>query len=373
MISENTISAIKALPAHEIIGRYVNLKKKGKDYFCTCPFHDEKSESFCVFPKTDTYKCFGCQEGGDSIKFVMQYCKLEYPEAIEQIADNHGITVEYDKEVNTAERQAKKEEKKTSLQLLTQLHQQYVAAHTAESLAYLQSRGFSAADVKELGYGFAPKGSRLAQIVFQPYPAIGRALGYIKDGEDGSQYDFFRNRIIIPIQDKTGQVIAFSGRTWLPEQAKEAKYINSVSSEYYNKSAVVYGLHRAANAIRKTEECHVTEGYFDVDMAYLRGLQNVVAPCGTAFTAEQVQVIHKAGANTIIYIPDLDAITAEKREAGATPVNRPGIKSTLAAIDAATEAGLFTRVIELPQNNIEQKVDLHSFLMDHPDFIIEIS
>ena len=371
MISSNTIEQVKRIPIKDVVGRYVPVKQSGKDFKCSCVFHNEKSASMVLFPKTDTYKCFGCQNGGDQITFIEKYCSLEFHEAVETLCENHGIVCEYEDSDQAKLHQAAREQKKTAITLLQELCLAYQAAHTDVSYTYLQQRGFSKKDVETFGYGFAPKACRLAQVVFQKYPAIGRDLGYIKEGEDGSQYDFFRNRIIIPIRSKDGKVIAFSGRAL--DDNDGAKYINSAASNIYNKSHALYGIDRALQSIRKSGEVCITEGYFDVDMAFLRGVDNIVSQCGTSITQDHISEAARCGARTFIFIPDLDAITVEKLEAGVTADKRPGIKSAIEGVKLVTSMGYEAKVIELPQENIMSKVDLHSFYLDHPEFAVEIS
>jgi DNA primase len=364
VISEETINDVKKIPIVDVISTYLKLKKGGATYKAECPFHTDKTASFTVFPATDTYKCFGCDVAGDGIQFVKEHLNYTYPEAIEELASNHHITVRYTKEYNTAEAIAKREEKKTSLQLLAELQIAYTKAHTEQSLAYFKSRGFEKEHVEFLGYGFAPKGSTIAQQVFREQPKLGRDLGYVLDNENNhTQFDFFSNRVIIPIRNKQGKVIAFAGRI-IDDSEKAPKWMNSRNAEgIYNKSETLYGFNRALRAIGKNKVAHLCEGYFDVDAAFLAGMHTIVACCGTALTEGHIVQMQAAGANALSFIPDQDSLSEEKEMEGVRPVDRAGIQSALRGVDLATEMQLFTEVIELPQPDIRVKVDLHSFIM----------
>lgn len=364
MISENTVNLVREIPIFDVINRFVNLKKAGALYECPCPIHGGKDSNFKVDPRNgkNSWFCYSqCSRGGDTIQFIIEVCGLEFQEAVIKLAEDHNITLEYEKGENAQKYQEKREHNKQAKHYLHKLWEKYQAANCAASLKYFESRGFTKENVEYFGYGFAPKGCAFAQEVFRENPKLGRDLGYIKDGEDNSQYDYFRNRIIVPIQNRMGEVIAFAGRVL---DSSEPKWINAASAPgVYEKNQVVYGLHRAAKAIRKTKECRLSEGYFDVDYAHLKGIENIVAACGTSITPEQLKCLQKEGTELTIFIPDKDAITEEDEQKGKTQATTAGNLSVLRAIDKASEIGLYSQVIDLPQPNIREKVDLHSFLL----------
>ena len=363
MIDQKTVQECRALSIVDVFRRYgVDVKKQGANHVCLCPApdHHEKTPSCILYAKGNNYYCEGCKTSGDTIAFVQLVTRMEFVQAIEDLCSNFHITPIYDKISNPQVAAAKKQEKKDALALVADLHAKYMQAHTDESLEYMATRGFSAEQVAQLQYGFAPKGCRFAQQVFQQHPAIGRALGYVKDSEkDQSQFDFFRHRIIIPIHDHRGNVIAFSGRSI---DGSEPKYINSQASELYDKSSVLYGLHRAHKSIATTGIAYLVEGFLDVDAACLRNIPNIVACCGTSITQAHLTALSRAGMKLLTFIPDRDSITEEQEAAGKTLSATSGIQAVLRGIQAASASGIYTQVVDLPQPDVRKKVDLHSYL-----------
>jgi DNA primase len=302
----------------KVIGEYVRLKRSGTGgrWVGLCPFHQEKTPSFSVNQTRQFFKCFGCGKGGDALNFVMELDGLTFPEALKLLAERNGIPMPRRSEYSDAESRQR-----------AALHEIHVIAANlyqanlrgpqgAEARAYLARRGVSAEMIDTFALGYA-EGSgqslvrRLAQEKFTP--AELDASGLVRRREDGSgSYDFFRGRLIFPIHNESGKVIAFGGRAMRDED--QPKYLNSSETPIYQKSSVLYNVNRARDSMRKTTRAILVEGYMDVIGVYAAGIKEVVAPCGTWFTNAQVRVLHRHSDTVVVnFDPDAaGAIAAEK-------------------------------------------------------------
>lgn len=269
------------------IGRYVTLKKQGKYYKGLCPFHNEKTPSFTVTPEKGLYHCFGCGKGGDLINFVMDMEGLTFPEALESLARFAGI--DYDLDPSKGDHQRKLED--LNLQVMRKFQEFFLSPPAASYRNYLQSRGIRKESVEKFGIGGAPDEWRWITALFPSKHAELKELGLIRESK-GNTYDFFRGRILFPIQDQGGKVIGFGGRS-LPGKDQEAKYINSTDSVIFHKGRILYGMFQSAAAIRKEKVAYLVEGYLDVIGLHEAGVPAALAPLGTAVTPDHLVLLKK--------------------------------------------------------------------------------
>ena len=276
----------------ELINSRVKLKKAGRDYQACCPFHHEKSPSFTVSQSKQFYHCFGCGVHGNAISFLMEYDKLEFPEAIEELAALHGLAVPRENVINRdGKPQASFQTRRNLYELLdavTKFYQQQLQQDQA-SQDYLARRGLSAEIIQRFEIGFAPNAMDSVLRQFgRNQEEIQKLLdtGMLSKNDRGNVYDRFRHRVMFPIRDKRGRVIAFGGRVMGDEKPK---YLNSPESATYHKGNELYGLYQALQANEKPEFLFVVEGYMDVVALAQYGVDNAVASLGTATTGEQIQ------------------------------------------------------------------------------------
>lgn len=276
----------------ELINSRVKLKKAGRDYQACCPFHHEKSPSFTVSQTKQFYHCFGCGVHGNAISFLMEYDKLEFVEAIEELASLHGLEVPRE---NVIQRdglpRASLKTRRNLYELLDNVAQfyQYQFNQDHSSQAYMQQRGLSAEIIQRFEIGFAPNAMDSVLRKFGiNQEEIQKLLdtGMLSKNDSGRVYDRFRNRVMFPIRDKRGRVIAFGGRVMGDEKPK---YLNSPESATYHKGNELYGLFQALQHNENPEFLFVVEGYMDVVALAQYGVNNAVASLGTATTSEQIQ------------------------------------------------------------------------------------
>lgn len=304
MITPNTIQAIQQLPIEDVVGKYIAIKR----HEACCPFHGEKTPSFRTNVAHNYFKCFGCGEGGDGISFVMKHEKLPFTEAIERIARDHNIAIEYSEQESPEVLEAKANklnQAKAILEYCTQYYHQQLLSNT-NIQAYLAERNITIDDIRTETLGYAPDGFKnvATHIINQGWYDVAVEIGIINTKEGtSSTYDVYRNRIIIPIRDSYGSIVGLAGRIVGDEKPK---YINPKESFIYNKSKILYGLNEARPAIKELGYCLLTEGYLDVISCRKYGVHHIVASCGTAITDEQLNVI-KRHTNTISVLTDNDA------------------------------------------------------------------
>jgi DNA primase len=285
MITQDSIEALKArLDIVDVVGSYLELKRAGVNFKAPCPFHDEKSPSFMVNPARQQYHCFGCGAHGDSIKFTMEYEKLNYPEAIEKLASSINFTLHY---TNNSERK----ERSQLLETLNNWYQKRLTDHKV-ALRYLHDRGVFSSSIEKFGIGYAPTSAETLRFLennrFTPEESI--AQGALGRGEEGKLFARFIERITFPIHAPNGAIVGFGGRTITGHQAK---YVNSSQSAIFNKSRLLYAYPLAREAIFHRREVIVTEGYLDVVMLHQAGFTHTVATLGTALTPEHLPLLRK--------------------------------------------------------------------------------
>lgn len=284
MIAQTSIEALRTqLDVVDVISNYIELKKSGANFKAPCPFHSEDSPSFVVSPQKQIYHCFGCGVGGDSIKFVMEYEKLNYPEAIEKLAEQNNFRLEY----------TDKQQKQIDTKIMDALHNWYkklFEQHQAAK-AYIHDRGIFESSIEKFGISYAPDSNATIQFLRQNMYNLNEAveLGVIGYNE-GRYFGRFVERIMFPIYAANGKIVGFGGRTITGHQAK---YINSPQTKLFNKSKLLYAYNFARDSIYKRKEMIVTEGYLDVIMLHQAGFTNAVATLGTALTAEHIPLLRK--------------------------------------------------------------------------------
>jgi len=342
MISRSTIdNIISTVRIEEVIGEFVSLKKRGVNLLGVCPFHDEKTPSFTVSPAKGIYKCFGCGKSGNAVGFVMEHEHYSYPEALRFLAGKYNIEIEEDRQTREEDSQEQKE--KESLFIVMTYAQQRYAKHLFEheqgiavGLSYFRERGFTDQIIRKFGLGYAldewdDLTKHAVEAGYQTEFLDKTGLTVIREGK---QYDRFRGRVIFPINNLSGRVIAFGARI-LKTDPKSPKYINSPETAIYHKSRILYGIDLAKKEIVRLNESFLVEGYTDVVSLHQAGVENVVASSGTSLTIEQIRLIGRYTKNiTLLY--DGDAA---------------GIKASLRGVDLILEEGLNVKVVLFPDGD----------------------
>ncbi len=368
MISRNTIDEVKSrLDIVDVVSDFISLKRSGQNYKALSPFTNEKTASFYVVPSKGIFKDFSSGKGGDSITFVMEHEGMSYMEAIKYLAKKYGVEIKED--VNTPQDQVAQSER-DSLYIVMNYAKDYFKDLLFKNeegrsigLSYFRERGFNDRNIEkfELGYALNEWNSLERTALKNGYSndALEKS-GLIIKKEDGKTYDRFRGRVIFPVQNLSGKIIAFGARI-LTKEKDQPKYINSPETEIYHKSNVLYGMFQAKNEIRKHDFCYLVEGYTDVISLHQAGIENVVASSGTALTEEQIKLMRRFTENVTVLF-DGDAA---------------GIKAALRGIDLVLKGGLNVRIVLLPDgedpDSYSKKMgstELNQYLKDHTkDFI----
>ncbi|QJD95765.1 DNA primase [Mucilaginibacter robiniae] len=342
MITKSTIDRImEATDIVEVIGDFVQLKKRGANYIGLSPFANEKTPSFTVSPAKGIFKDFSTGKGGSAVTFLMEHEKYSYPEALKWLAKKYNIEVE---ELRDKPENAEAENHRESMLLVTNYAAKFFQEtmwDTAEGknigLSYFKERGFTTEIIKKFELGYSPDHweAFTGTAINKKYkPELLEETGLSIKRDNGTLYDRWRGRVMFPIHGFTGRVIAFGGRT-LKTDKNVPKYVNSPESEIYHKSNVLYGLFFAKKAIRDEDNCYLVEGYADVLSVHQAGIENVVASSGTSLTVEQIRLIGRFTKNiTILY--DGDAA---------------GIKASLRGLDLILEEGLNVKVVLFPDGH----------------------
>jgi DNA primase len=319
-INDSTIQEIKnRIDIVDVINDFVSLKKVGSNYRALSPFTQEKSPSFYVSPSKDIYKCFSTGKGGDAISFIMEIEGISYIEALKYLAAKYGIEIQEeeqtDEQINA---QNERDSLFIALKYAGEFFQDTLWNHSegkSIGLSYFKERGFTEETIKkfELGYSLDQWDGLMKSAIAKGYSEdILEKAGLILKSENKT-YDRFRGRVMFPIQNVAGKVIAFGARTLLKDK-KQPKYINSPETGVYHKSDIVYGIHQARQAIRNEDLCFLVEGYTDVISMHQSGVANVVSSSGTSLTKEQIQLISRYTKNiTVLYDGDSAGIKASFR------------------------------------------------------------
>ena len=319
---EELVSQIKdRLDIVEVVSEQVILKKNGGHYWGLCPFHKEKTPSFSVNPQLGIYKCFGCGAGGDALSFIMNTKGIEFIDLIKDLAAKFGLEMPENFKKNEVSKGLKEEMTAASQKAAEFYNDLLLNKHSKEAddaLDYLTSRSISRDIIKKFTLGISPKAyTTLYDILKTDFSdSVLEKAGLILKGKNGGYIDRFRNRVIIPIQNETGDYVAFGARALEKEQSP--KYLNSSDSLIYNKSKLLYGLYTAKDAIKSEDGVILMEGYFDVISAQAHGIENAVASCGTALTSEHVKLLSRYTKSRRIYLSfDTDSAGQKATDRGA--------------------------------------------------------
>ncbi len=292
----------------DLVSARVPLKRAGRNFKGLCPFHSEKSPSFIVFPETQSYHCFGCGQSGDAFTFYMETEGVDFRTALTDLARRTGVDLEpatFTLEGPDPHRDRVAEILKWTAELFQ--NELKTAQGSAAARSYLDRRGVDPDTVQQFEIGFAPARGNpvLGMLSARQVPLdLGAKAGVLQQSEEGDYYDRFRNRIIFPIHDREGRTVGFGGRALTDDQ--QPKYLNSPQSATFNKSALLYGLHMAKDAIRAQDQVVIVEGYMDVLTAHQFGYANVVAAMGTALTEQQIDLVKRLTKKIVLAL-DSDA------------------------------------------------------------------
>ena len=299
-IPEATIDEIRSrLDIVDLIGRYVELKKAGRNFKALCPFHDEKTPSFNVNPDRQIFHCFGCDKGGNVFSFLMLHENLSFPEAARSLARECGIEIPEESEGGASGRTERLFAALEAAQCF--YRKSFASPEGAGARAYLEGRGIDAKTAGEFGVGFAPErwdGAVRSLAAERISGEIGAQAGLLSERESGGHFDRLRGRLVFPIRDARGRVIAFGGRALAADQ--QPKYLNTAESPVYRKSEAFYGLSDALAAIRRAERAIVCEGYFDRLALHRVGLSEGLATCGTALTRQHARQLRRRTARVVL-------------------------------------------------------------------------
>lgn len=299
MIESSSIENLKAIiDISDVIGSYIPLKKSGGNFVCVCPFHNDKNPSMSVSPSKGIFHCFACKAGGDAIKFIMDYEKLSYPEAVEKLANMYNFTLTY-----TQEQNSHKIDKKVLENL--NLHYKSLLYKNQEALNYLYNRGINDAMIEIWELGWANENQNTLNLLQNENIDKEAALqtGAIKQNEHGI-YASFINRITFPIYNHLGNLVGFGGRTI---SGNPAKYVNSPQSQIFDKSRLLYGYDKAKNEIYKKGEIIICEGYMDCIMLHKAGFNNAVAVLGVALTDKHIPLLKRGDIKVVLSFDSDDA------------------------------------------------------------------
>lgn len=373
--SKSAIADIKArLSIVDVIQGFVSLKKSGKNHIGLCPFHDDKNPSMHVNDEKGFFHCFSCGAGGDVFGFLMRYSNIGFPEALKELARKAGVRLPASRPPTKSER--KKEAASARFFEINSLvcsfyHENLLGSgeNPAQAREYLESRGITSQIIKEFKLGFVPDGWE-ALLKFASAKKIGvkelEELGLVVARESGSgHYDRFRNRIIFPINEITGRICGFGGRTLSEDDSKQPKYMNSPESPVFDKKSVLYGLYHSKSEIGRERKAVLVEGYMDFIKLYANGIRNVVATLGTAFTNEHARLLRRFCEEVVIVY---DGDTA-------------GIRSAVRAGEILLEQEISSSICRIPdgldpddyleEHGSESLAELIADAVDVSDFIID--
>src|SRR5437667_11362775 len=350
LFSTSTLEQIRAASdIVDVIGSYLPLKRAGANFVALCPFHKEKTPSFNVHPHRQIFHCFGCHKGGDVFTFVQEYENVSFPEAVQRLAERARIPLEFEKDPGAQKHRFLKETLLLIHEQITRRWQTALAQETAGQTArdYLKQRGVSDEAVKLFRLGYAPDAwddtVNWARSKGHELTVVEQAGLILRKESSDHYYDRFRGRLIFPICDEQGRVIAFSGRI-LSGDEKTAKYVNSPETPIFTKGKVFFGLDKSKRAILDAGFAIICEGQLDLIACYMGGVQNVVAPQGTAFTPDHARIL-KRYVDEVVPRFDLD---------------NAGQKAAVRVEESLLASGLSIRVATIPAPH-----DPDSFIKEH--------
>lgn len=366
MIKRESIDdIISACRIEEVVGDFVRLQKRGVNYIGLCPFHNEKTPSFTVSPAKGIFKCFGCGEAGDSVGFVMKHEHYAYIDALRYLANKYNIEI---KETAQTSEEVQLINERESLFAVTACANNFFSKVLYEheegksiGLPYFKERGFSDETIRKFQLGYSPKqrDALLTYALKQGYTQENlekAGLIIVKSNEANSRpFDRFSDRVMFPIHNFSGKIIAFGGRVLGAVDKHISKYINSPETNIYHKSDVLYGIFQAKTAIKKADKCYLVEGYTDVISLNQAGIENVVASSGTSLTTGQIKLLNKLTDNvTVVYDGD-----------------SAGIHAALRAVGMLLKENINLRIILLPPDEDPDSFARHNDLRQIIDYFSE--
>lgn len=319
----------------EVIAGYVSLKKRGHNHWGCCPFHGEKTPSFCVNAEKNMFYCFGCHEGGDVFNFIMKIENCSFVDAVKMLASRYGIAVP---EKEKTAQEIRQEKYRAVLLQANELAERFFHAcllnthYGEQALQYLRKRGITKQTIEKFSIGFAINNYSALSVSLTKRGCSQEALvkaGLCLDGRNNNIYDKFRNRVMIPIKDAKGRTVGFGGRVI---DDSVPKYMNTGETELFNKRHLLFGFNAALSDIKKERKAVVVEGYMDAISLHAYGINNVVASMGTAFSEQQAKLIKRA-ADTVVFCYDSD---------------NAGRRASVRAVSIAKSAGLAVKVAVVP-------------------------
>ena len=368
MIDHNTVQQIlDTADIVDVVSDFVALKRRGANWIGLCPFHNDRRPSFYVSRAKGICKCFACGEGGSAVNFIMKHEQLSYPEALRYLARKYHIEIE-EKELTDEEKQAQTE--REAMLMLNEWACSYFEQQLHETqagqdigLSYFRERGFNDATIREFRLGYSSEGydDFYKAAVAQGFnPKLLFDTGLCIADERGGGRDRFRGRVMFPIMNIAGKVIAFGGRT-LKKDKNIAKYVNSPESTIYSKRNVIYGLYQAKREISKADKCFIVEGYADVISMHQAGFKNVIASSGTALTEGHIHAIRRFTSNATEMFDGDEA----------------GIKAAIRGVDMLLKEGLNIKVLPLPPEDdpdtfvrAHSHTEVENYIREHEeDFI----
>lgn len=356
---------LNSISISDIVGKYVELKQSGANFFGLCPFHQEKTPSFSVNNQKRIYHCFGCGASGSALNFLMNYKELPFKKALVELAQEAGISLPSNFNLKKIKKQESEKEKLVALhQRAAQVYHQALLKSSPTGQDYLfKQRSFSSQIIQRFYLGYAPsKWDTLFQLFKEAPPILLEKSGLFGKGKQGF-YDRFRDKIIFPIFDVKGQVIAFGSRVL---DDSKPKYINSPETPIFKKKEVLYGLNLAVESLRKKGFAYVVEGYIDTIAMHQAGFNNTVAPLGTAFSQSHIQVLSRYAQEAVLLFDGDDA----------------GKKAAFRSLDEALSVGFSVKIVNLP-NNLDPddfikergvkafKEFLQSFALSWEDYLLQ--
>jgi DNA primase len=384
MISKDTITLVRdRTDIVAVISESVpSLKKRGRRFLGLCPFHKEKTPSFNVNPDSGVYHCFGCKESGDALTFLQKVDGYTFHEAVRALAERAGIVIEEERGEAPSEAERHKKERDAlyaAMNVAATWYEEQLRTHPQRQYALdelgKRQLAVDAPAVQAFRMGYAPAAwEGLAGYLKKQgvSPAVAESVGLLVPRSGSGYYDRFRHRLMFSVIDTKGRVIAFSGRALaaLPEDAAAereapAKYINSPESPIYTKGANLFGLWQARHAIRQKEHAILVEGNFDVVSLHARGVENVVAPLGTAFTEDQAKLLRRyATAITLLF--DGDAAGKKAVRASEAPADAAGLSPEVAVLPEKTDPDdlVRTKGVEALEHVLDQARGLFEYLID---------
>jgi DNA primase len=348
------IEAIKSkLDIVDVIGSYIEVKKAGVNYKALCPFHSEKTPSFTINPGLQIFKCFGCGKGGDAIKFIQEIERIDFREALKIAAEKAGIELETYHSAKDKVLEEKKERIFKANELAAKFYNYILKTHKTGKAGrdYAQKRLIASKEIEKFMFGYAPGGKEnLKNFMISKGFDIKELIEFgLLVERNGTSIDKFRNRLLQPISDLKGNIIGFSGR-YIGSNENAPKYLNSSDSLVYKKNEILYGLYQAAESIRKEKFVIIVEGNIDIVSSSRVGVENIVAPLGTAFTENQAKLIKKF-TDTIYFCFDKD---------------KAGINAIIKSIKTLEDLEISHRVIDL----LDYK-DCDELITRNPDLWLE--